>query len=326
MSKKPSIFIGSSGEGHEIAKHLQLGLRPVATVNIWSQGVFGLGHGTLDELVRASRQFDFAVLVLTPDDLKIKRTNEINAARDNVLFELGLFMGTLGPQRTFMVYPESPQVDLPSDVAGVTAATFSFPDDGNWQAALGHVCTQIEIAMKRAADAADRGDPILRSVLKDALHVICRTASLPRLPEQARLRAFLFRRQPVDGRDCLVCYDFYDPLQASEVIGELRFEINSETSDRIVVVEALRARKVVGRKLAGTGQGTPGVHGNISTKLKAVVAAPIMQKRDVWGVVDFDAATENGARLLTSDQGYAAIHQVARLIGGLVSPMQGPTP
>ncbi|WP_437589341.1 TIR domain-containing protein [Sorangium sp. So ce1000] len=147
MSSRPRIFIGSSVEGLRVAEHIQLGLDYDADCTVWSQGVFGLSGGTLESLCAAIREFDFAVLVLTPDDLVQKRSQAMNSPRDNVLFELGLFMGALGRERTFIVYCRDEPIGLPSDLAGVTAATFARRADGNLQAALGSVCTLIRNAV-----------------------------------------------------------------------------------------------------------------------------------------------------------------------------------
>jgi predicted nucleotide-binding protein len=92
---RPSLFIGSSTEGSRIAKALQVLLDHACEVTVWNQGVFGLSQGTLESLVNALDEFDFAVLALTADDLVISREQESSAPRDNVLFELGLFMGGL---------------------------------------------------------------------------------------------------------------------------------------------------------------------------------------------------------------------------------------
>jgi predicted nucleotide-binding protein len=146
VPKRPAIFIGSSKEGLKTARYLQLGLEHAAECTIWSQGLFGLSHGTLEDLVRACKKFQYAILVLTPDDLTVKRGKEGNAPRDNVLFELGLFMGALGRERTFMVRCSDETIDLPTDLAGVQAATYSRRDD-NLEAAIGGVCTRIEQAL-----------------------------------------------------------------------------------------------------------------------------------------------------------------------------------
>jgi predicted nucleotide-binding protein len=147
QKKKPRVFIGSSSEGLGIAEHLQLGLSHSTEATIWSQGVFGLSKGNLENLVKAASDFDFAILVLTPDDLTTKRGKTENSPRDNVLFETGLFMGALGREKTFMVYCRDEAIDLPTDLAGVSAATFARRSDDNMTAALGPVCTALKRAM-----------------------------------------------------------------------------------------------------------------------------------------------------------------------------------
>jgi hypothetical protein len=146
---RPSVFVGSSSEGLRIAQAVQVLLDQVCEVEIWSQGVFGLTQGTLESLVLAIERFDFVVLVLTADDLTIARGVERPVARDNVLFELGLFVGGLGRDRTFMLYDRTRRPELPSDLAGVTAATFEPHSSGNIQAALGAACTRIQNAIER---------------------------------------------------------------------------------------------------------------------------------------------------------------------------------
>ncbi len=138
--KRPSVFVGSSAEGIKIAKALQVLLDTNCEVTIWSQGVFGLSQGTLESLVLALDQFDFAILVLTPDDLVVSRDQVTSAPRDNVLFELGFFIGGLGRDRTFIVYDRTALIKLPSDLAGVTAVTFEPHSSGNLQSALGGHC------------------------------------------------------------------------------------------------------------------------------------------------------------------------------------------
>jgi predicted nucleotide-binding protein len=155
---RPKLFVGSSSEGYEIAQAVQVNLDRVCEVKLWAQGVFGLTKGTLESLVKVVDEFDFAVLVLTADDLKVSRGMAELAARDNVLFELGLFMGSLGRDRTFIVYNHADSPALPSDLAGVTAATFQPHADGNLQAALGAPCTQIQNVIKGLGIRENKGD------------------------------------------------------------------------------------------------------------------------------------------------------------------------
>jgi predicted nucleotide-binding protein len=151
----PRVFVGSSVEGLAVAEVLQEGLEHDAEVTVWSQGVFGLSGATLETLGEIAGSFDFAILVLSPDDLLEKRGSRRPTARDNVLFELGLFVGALGRRRTFIVHPRGVDMHMPSDLAGVTTATYA-PDrsDGRFAAALGPVCTKAKREFKEQGNRA----------------------------------------------------------------------------------------------------------------------------------------------------------------------------
>lgn len=153
----PKLFIGSSEEGREIAEYVQLGLHEQVETTLWSQGAFGLSEGTLEALTQISRKFDFAVLVLTPGDVtgqRAARDRQRNAPRDNVLFELGLFLGTLGKERTFIVHPQDGMLELPTDLAGVTAATYAAGRNGTVMDAVGPICAQLQAAIRKATEAS----------------------------------------------------------------------------------------------------------------------------------------------------------------------------
>lgn len=143
-SSKPLVFIGSSVEGLAYAKAIQAQLQYTAETMIWSQGIFGLSEGPLESLVKKMREFDFAILVLTPDDLTESRGDTQKSPRDNVLLELGMFIGYLGRERTYMVVDRTAKMKLPSDLVGIEPAYFDPPDRGNPQSAVGAACTQIE--------------------------------------------------------------------------------------------------------------------------------------------------------------------------------------
>ena len=149
---KPRVFIGSSTEGLQVAELIQLGLEEAAECTLWTQSTFAPGQTTIESIVDVSVQYDFAVLVLTADDMTVKRGVEAAGPRDNVLFELGLFTGALGRARTFMVYSRDDTLRLPSDLNGVTAVMYGKRSDGNLEAALGPVCTRIKQAMGVAHD------------------------------------------------------------------------------------------------------------------------------------------------------------------------------
>jgi len=146
---KPRVFIGSSSEGAHVARALQAELQGAVPceATIWSQGVFEPSGYTLDSLIDAARRSDFAVLVATPDDVVQVRDEMHSAARDNVVLELGLFVGALGRERTFVLVDVAAQLKLPSDLAGLTWVPFGAREDHNWRAAVGPAAFQIGGAM-----------------------------------------------------------------------------------------------------------------------------------------------------------------------------------
>jgi hypothetical protein len=142
----PSVFIGSSSEGLDVAREVELQLQQNAFTTIWKDAVFGLGIGTLESLMNALDQFDFCIMILSPDDLLESRDKNYASPRDNVVFELGLFMGRLGRSRTFIVHERDASLKLPSDLAGITASPYKKRE--NLSAALSPTCTPIIKAIR----------------------------------------------------------------------------------------------------------------------------------------------------------------------------------
>lgn len=162
----PVVFLGSSTDGLGIADQLKGALDHVADCRPWTQGVFGLSRGTLESLIETTRESDFAVLVLTPDDLASKKGRKTYLPRDNVVFEIGLFMGALGRDRTFIVHQQGEVIDLPSDLAGITTATFPV-DRRTKRPDLGAVCTLLESEIRKRGRREDESTGPMRDLLGD---------------------------------------------------------------------------------------------------------------------------------------------------------------
>ncbi len=141
---KPSVFVGSSSEGLDFARAVRSLLAQDAEITIWNEGFFGLGSTFIETLINALPRFDFAVLVLTPDDLVNSREVDMFGPRDNVIFELGLFMGRLGRSRSFILHQANASLKIPSDLSGVTTATYEWPRaDKSYKSAVGAACDSI---------------------------------------------------------------------------------------------------------------------------------------------------------------------------------------
>lgn len=149
---RQKAFIGSSTEGLAIANSIQKSLAQDLNMVIWNQdSVFRLGDATLEALEAAVLEYQFGVFVFSPDDRLYTRGETRPAARDNVIFELGLFIGKLGRRRAFVVHPGKSAIVLPSDLLGITTAVYD-PDDKNLDDALEPVCNRIRNAVRIAQD------------------------------------------------------------------------------------------------------------------------------------------------------------------------------
>ena len=144
MATKPSVFIGSSSEGLKAANVLQSLLAERVQARIWNDGVIHLGETTIESLVGALHEFDFAVLVFTPDDAISSRNQRQASPRDNVVFELGLFTGGLGRNRSYLVVEDGAGLKIPTDLRGVTYAPYRRSGNISLEAAL------APVACKRA--------------------------------------------------------------------------------------------------------------------------------------------------------------------------------
>ena len=119
------VFIGSSSEALTEATRLKESLnRKGVTCSLWTQDVFQPSQTTIEDLLKFADSSDFAILLMTADDMTISRGRRKKTPRDNVVFELGLFMGAIGRDRTFIASPRKVDLKLPTDLLGVTHLTY----------------------------------------------------------------------------------------------------------------------------------------------------------------------------------------------------------
>lgn len=142
---KPTLFIASSVEGLGIADAINANLEHDAHCTLWRTGTFKLSSQSVDDLVKKSSMIDFAVFAFTPDDVSKIRNHEVIIARDNVVFELGLFIGAIGKERCYIVKPRGVDMHLPSDLLGMTVADYATDrPDADIASALNYACKQIK--------------------------------------------------------------------------------------------------------------------------------------------------------------------------------------
>jgi predicted nucleotide-binding protein len=120
-------------------------LEPHVFSTIWSDGVFFAGGYPLEALEKAVSESDFAVAIAQADDVIRSRSKMQPTLRDNVLFELGLFMGKLTRHRAILVHPRVSKLKLPSDLHGLTLLSY---------------------ALGTPADLTDRLNPVAEEIVK----------------------------------------------------------------------------------------------------------------------------------------------------------------
>jgi len=130
-SRKVFIVHGHDGAPKaEVARFVEkIGLEPIILHERPNKG-----RTLITKFQEEAGTVDFAVVLMTPDDVgKAAGVSELNPrARQNVVFELGFFIGRLGPSRVAALIKGN--VEKPSDFNGVVYISL---DDGGWQQQLG---------------------------------------------------------------------------------------------------------------------------------------------------------------------------------------------
>jgi CRP/FNR family transcriptional regulator, cyclic AMP receptor protein len=143
------VFIISSVESLQIARYIQNAFEhDPFTVTIWTDGVFKISSYTLQSLEDELDQSDFAIAIAHGDDLTAVRGMQWPTPRDNVIFELGLFMGRLGKTRAILMEPREEKVKLPSDLTGITTVSYHFRGDKDSAESLGPACNKLRDHIK----------------------------------------------------------------------------------------------------------------------------------------------------------------------------------
>lgn len=107
----------------------KLGLEPIILHERASEG------RTVIEKFTDYSDVAFAVVLLSPDDMAYSKDQSPEdaklRARQNVIFELGFFIGKLGRERVLILHQQDGDFEMPSNYAGVLYAPYD--DSGRWQ-------------------------------------------------------------------------------------------------------------------------------------------------------------------------------------------------
>jgi len=138
------VFIISSAEALPIARAIENAFEyDPFNVTVWTDGVFKASWYPVESLEQQLDASDFAIAIASPDDRVESRGTVATTARDNVIFELGLFIGRLGRKRSFLLEPRGEEVKLPSDLTGITTIPYRPMLGKDTGLSLGPACNKM---------------------------------------------------------------------------------------------------------------------------------------------------------------------------------------
>mgnify|MGYP002777827609 CR=1 FL=1 len=145
---RPRVFLGSSTEAAQVIAAVRAALAGDDLELVpWNDGAFTPAHYNLESLEEAAARCDFAVLVAQGDDSLVRRGVTGAVPRDNVVFELGLFLGALGRPRALLMVPHGGGLQLPSDYVGVN--TIAYPSTATGAPDVAEACAEIRRVIAR---------------------------------------------------------------------------------------------------------------------------------------------------------------------------------
>lgn len=129
---KNSVFI-VHGHDHDALAHVENFVRKNDLIPVVLKDEPNKGRTLIEKFIEHSR-VGYAVVILTPDDVasSVASIQEDFRARQNVILELGYFIGKLGRERVSVMYVDG--VELPSDISGLVYIPFN-PTE-RWKSAL----------------------------------------------------------------------------------------------------------------------------------------------------------------------------------------------
>jgi hypothetical protein len=260
--QKPKVFIGSTKEAIKFAEAIKSKLQDIAAVTVWEE-IFNPGRATLEDLIESLPKYDFAVLILTNDDITESRGVSAGSPRDNIIFELGLFMGRIGRLRTFFLCGEGDNLKIPSDLKGITYIPFDSTSNDE-ASAVADACKRIRQQIRNlGVFKLFQSAPIINQIrMTSWKEIYSRAASLVKDAEK-RVRATSFgksseveaekkryfenlakraseqKKQHVDFKYMLVCSSASVDPQRDDSLRERK-----EIFDRFEVFNCLQAKEI----------------------------------------------------------------------------------
>lgn len=141
-----TVFI-VHGHDNELKTEVQLLLTRAGVNNIVLHEQADKGRTIIDKLVGESNSSNYAIALLSPDDIV---SDGAKRARQNVILEIGYFIGRLGKERVRLL--KKGEIEIPSDLQGILYENYD--TTGAWKVKICKelIAVGIHVDMKAVAD------------------------------------------------------------------------------------------------------------------------------------------------------------------------------
>ena len=111
--------------------------------------MFHVDEFILESLEHQADKVDYAVPVFGPDDRLFSRKRDYVAPRDNVVLEMGIFIGALGSKRAFVIKPKKKNLKMPTDLLGKNYIEYVVAPNRPKHLAIKEACADLVKTIKR---------------------------------------------------------------------------------------------------------------------------------------------------------------------------------
>lgn len=128
-----TVFIIHGHDGH-LKTEVQLLLNRAGVNNIVLHEQADKGRNIVEKLIEETDSANFAIALLSPDD---ELNDGTKRARQNVILEIGYFLGKLGKSRVRLL--KKGNVEIPSDLSGILYENYD--ETGSWKI---RICKELQ--------------------------------------------------------------------------------------------------------------------------------------------------------------------------------------
>jgi hypothetical protein len=295
-----TIFIGSSSQALRYAQAVKdYFVEEQFRVELWTD-ITNPGEILISKLNKVISSCDYSIFLYAMDDVITSKSHEHYVVRDNVILELGISIGTLGLEKSYVIreVTDKRKTKLQSDLGGVIYTTYTKPQRANLKTikeSVRKACREIHGGIESTSNQSlsDEKRVIIYEVIEETLHTICRAAGMPKSADQ--FRAFYFEKHGCQ----LICQRHWSLHPVVNREDRVSFDISTNNKNIAVIRSGLGNPELQIDDIDQTEQDKLAKSKPVSSKLKYVISKAVISKtNEVLGVISIDTETLSGKNIL----------------------------